>query len=61
MPLSRGLTTIVDISTKYTPSNIMLSGEPYLLNYLESIDNILSEFNKSIYIKNHIDIWRLKL
>jgi ubiquinone/menaquinone biosynthesis C-methylase UbiE len=52
---------IVDISTKYTPSNIMLSGEPYLLNYLESIDNILSEFNKSIYIENHIDIWRLKL
>jgi hypothetical protein len=52
---------IVDISTKYTPSNIMLSGEPYLLNYLESIDNILSEFNKSIYIENHIDFWRLKL
>jgi len=52
---------IVDISTKYTPSNIMLSEEPYLLNYLESIDNILSEFNKSIYIENHIDFWRLKL
>lgn len=52
---------IVDISTKYTPSNIMLSGEPYLLNYLDSIDNILNEFNKSIYIENHIDIWRLKL
>jgi ubiquinone/menaquinone biosynthesis C-methylase UbiE len=52
---------IVDISTNYKPSSIMLSGEPYLLNYLNTIDNILSEFNKTIYIENHVNIWKLKL
>jgi len=52
---------IVDISTKYTPSNIMLSGEPYLLNYLDTIDNILKDFNKTTYIENRVCIWKFKL
>merc|ERR1711966_13927 len=52
---------IVDISPKYTPSNIMLSGEPYLLNYLDTIDNILKDFNKTTYIENRVCIWKLKL
>lgn len=52
---------IVDISPKYTPSNIMLSGEPYLLNYLDTIDNILKDFNKITYIENRVCIWKLKL
>ena len=52
---------IVDISPKYTPSNIMLSGEPYLLNYLDTIDNVLKNFNKTTYIENRVCIWKLKL
>jgi ubiquinone/menaquinone biosynthesis C-methylase UbiE len=52
---------IVDISPKYTPSNIMLSGEPYLLNYLDTIDNVLKDFNKTTYIENRVCIWKLKL
>lgn len=52
---------IVDISPNYTPSNIMLSGEPYLLNYLDTIDNILKDFNKTSYIENRVCIWKFKL
>jgi len=52
---------IVDISPNYTPSNIMLSGEPYLLNYLDTIDNILKDFNKTSYIENRVCIWKLKV
>ena len=52
---------IIDISPKYTPSNIMLSGEPYLLNYLDTIDNVLKNFNKTTYIENRVCIWKLKL
>ena len=52
---------IIDISPKYIPSNIMLSGEPYLLNYLNTIDNILIDFNKTTYIDNRVCIWKLKL
>lgn len=52
---------IVDISPNYIPSKIMLSGEPYLLNYLDTIDIILKDFEKIIYIENRICIWKLKL
>ncbi len=52
---------IVDISPKYMPSNIMLSGEPYLLNYLDTIDNVLKDFNKTTYVENRVCIWKLKL
>lgn len=53
---------IVDISSNYknkNPPKIMLSGEPYLLDYLDNIDNILSDFSKEIYLNKHVDIWRL--
>lgn len=55
--LARKKIIIVDISTTYKPSQFMLSGEPYLLDYLETIDNTLIEFNKTIYIEDHIDVW----
>lgn len=48
---------IVDIATNYKPSNFMLSGEPYILDYMDSIDNTLVEFNKTNYIKDHVDMW----
>jgi hypothetical protein len=52
---------IVDISPNYIPSNIMLAGEPYLLNYLDTIDIILKDFEKTIFIEKRICIWKLKL
>ena len=52
---------IVDISSSYRPKQIMLSGEPYLLNYLKNIDNTLRVFDKENYIDNHVDIWRYKI
>lgn len=52
---------IVDISSSYRPKQIMLSGEPYLLNYLKNIDNTLRVFRKEHYIDNHVDIWRYKI
>jgi hypothetical protein len=52
---------IVDISTNYKPSKLMVTGEPYLLDYLVNIDKILSSFNKTIFIENQIDIWEYNL
>ena len=49
---------IVDISSYYKPKQIMLTGEPYLLNYLKNIDYTLRSFEKENYINNQVDIWR---
>ena len=50
---------IVDIDPSYSPSKIMLSGEPYLLNYKATIHKILEEhqFSYLEYIPNHVGIW----
>ena len=54
---------IVDISTDYEPSDLMLSGEPYINDYLKNIDSIMYNygFEKKIFLKNHIDVWKLEL
>jgi ubiquinone/menaquinone biosynthesis C-methylase UbiE len=52
---------IVDIASSYQPNELILSREPYLLNYLKSIDNTLSCFEKQNYIQNQVDIWRYKM
>jgi ubiquinone/menaquinone biosynthesis C-methylase UbiE len=49
---------IVDIATNYQPKKIMLDGEPYLIDYLDNIDNVLSDFEKINYIDNHVNIWK---
>ena len=49
----------VDISPNYIPSKIMLSGEPYLIEYLENINLLLKNFEKKELIKNHVTIWHL--
>ena len=48
---------IVDISTNYKPSKLMLTGEPYILNYMETVDGLLENFNKTILVDNHVDCW----
>lgn len=55
--ISKKQVIIVDISTNYKPSKLMLAGEPYILNYLDTINNILNEFNKTTLIENHVDSW----
>lgn len=54
---------IVDISTDYKPSNLMLSGEPYITNYLKNIDKTMYNygFEKQILIKDSVNVWRYKL
>jgi SAM-dependent methyltransferase len=52
---------IVDIASNYQPKKIMLSGEPYLNKYLDSIDNTLGCFDKEDYIPNHVSIWKYKI
>ena len=54
---------IVDIAPNYKqrkPPEIMLKGEPYLLNYLDSINEILYDFEETVYIPDHVHIWRYK-
>ena len=50
---------IVDISPNYKPSKLMLSGEPYLLNYKATIAKLLADhnFNYLEYIPNHVGLW----
>lgn len=50
---------IVDISPKYTPSKLMLSGEPYLINYLSNFNNIMvkNNFTSIELVKNHVNLW----
>lgn len=52
---------IVDIASNYQPKKIMLSGEPYLLDYLHNINFVLKDFNKKILIPNHLHMWELNL
>ena len=51
----------VDISTDYKPSPYMLMGEPYLLEYLENIDDDLRDFEKISIVDGHVSMWLLKL
>jgi SAM-dependent methyltransferase len=50
---------IVDISPNYSPSKLMLSGEPYLLNYKTTIQELLTQhqFTYLEYIPNHVGLW----
>jgi ubiquinone/menaquinone biosynthesis C-methylase UbiE len=52
-------TIIVDISPNYSPSKLMLSGEPYLLNYKTTIQELLQkhQFTYLEYIPNHVGLW----
>ncbi len=50
---------IVDINPNYSPSKLMLIGEPYLLNYKATIQDLLQkhQFNYLEYIPNHVGLW----
>lgn len=50
---------VVDISPNYEPSDIMLAGEPYLINYLKNFDDFMKseEFKYLELINNHVRVW----
>lgn len=55
---------IVDISPNYknkNPPKIMLAGEPYLINYLNNIEKMLYDFEETVYIENHVHVWKYKI
>ncbi|KAL3910979.1 MAG: hypothetical protein SGARI_001866 [Bacillariaceae sp.] len=61
-----GTLAVVDISTDYTPSDTMLAGEPYVLEYQKNIHRQLKSmrgFSKVRYediVPNHVGMWTLK-
>ena len=60
LKIARREVIVVDIASDYKPKEIMLSGEPYLIDYMSTIDNTLSYFNKTVYIDEHVNIWKYK-
>ena len=58
---------IMDIHTSYTPSKIMLTGEPFLMSYLRDFDAIVRNVSsrlghhvhKESLIDGHVMVWRL--
>ena len=48
---------IVDIAPSYIPSKLMLTGEPYICDYLKNICNDLKDFKEEIIVSNHVHMW----
>ena len=48
---------VVDISPYYKPNPMMLSGEPYIDDYLKNIQTELHNFDEEIIVKNHVHKW----
>ena len=57
MNYAREKIIIVDISPNYKPNEQMLSGEPYLTDYLENICDDLVDFEETILINNRVHMW----
>ena len=53
---------ILDISPKYKPSYMMRTGEPFIDEYIKTIDNTLTnyKFKKYEYIPSHVSLWIYK-
>ena len=57
--IAREKILVVDISPNYSPSELMLTGEPYIKDYLKNIRGDLSDFVEEIIIANHVHTWSL--
>ena len=64
--IARKTVIIVDISKNYEPTELMLSGEPYLQEYLNNFENLLSYYysigrgirwKKTNIVKDRVDMW----
>ena len=60
-----GIYAVVDISTEYTPTKSMLSGEPYVIEYQQNINQQLANisgfrsFTNEIIEPNQVELWQL--
>jgi len=52
---------IVDIDPSYVPGKEMMSGEPYVLDYLAHIDDELVDWAGMSFIAGHIRLWEINL
>ena len=51
----------VDIDPNYTPSETMLSGEPYVLEYKRNIDiDFFSAYKREVLVKDHAVKWEFR-
>ena len=50
---------IVDIDPSYTPSKMMLSGEPYLFDYKDNIKEDLYFAKEDTIVNNHVKMWTI--
>ena len=57
--IAREKILVVDISPNYSPSELMLTGEPYINDYLKNIHDDLSGFKEEIIIDKHVHSWSL--
>lgn len=48
---------IVDIAPDYSPSTSMLSGEPYIIDYLSNVREELHDFEEEIILGGHVHKW----
>lgn len=48
---------IVDIAPSYIPSKLMLTGEPYICDYLKNICDDLKDFKEEIIVSKHVHAW----
>jgi len=55
--IARKRVIFVDIDPKYEPSEGMLSGEPYVLEYKKNIDVDFREAKKQIMVDGHVAKW----
>ena len=55
--LAKEKVIIVDIAPDYTPSPSMLMGEPYVMEYLEHVQEDLSQLEEHILVAGHVHMW----
>tara|TARA_B110000114_G_C14976770_1_gene350811 strand:+ start:102 stop:743 length:642 start_codon:yes stop_codon:yes gene_type:complete len=58
---ARERVVIVDISPNYIPNKHMLSGEPYLPDYLENIRDDLCDFEETVLVSDHVHKWSIDI
>ena len=60
-----GCLAILDICPTYLPSEHMLAGEPFVLEYQQNIDSQLAKFpgfnsvNCKVVVPGHVNLWLL--
>jgi ubiquinone/menaquinone biosynthesis C-methylase UbiE len=63
MKLAKKEILIIDISPEYQSSQLMRSGEPYLLDYQKTIEKTMDKysFERTDYIPGHVTVWKFDI